>query len=379
MPETENKSRLKYLLKPLSKAEVAFDRWKFERRIRKGKLGEVKVFPYRGYGNQSEINIMGRVMEHNGLSRPKPEDSTWTNIKAMARRYMSREIPNVYLKARFQGKEQLLRADDEGYFHLQMPYQQAVDPQQLWHEIHFKLIDRLIPEQENISAHGEIMIPDQRSEFGVISDIDDTILISKTTHRIEIIRMAMVHNATTRLAFRGVAAFYQALQQGSDGQRHNPVFYVSSSPWNMYDMLEDFFHLNGLPKGPILLRDIGLTANRFIKEKHSRHKLEKIRRIMTYNSKLSFILIGDSGQHDPEIYRQVTDEFPGRVKSIYIRDVTPPRRKAAVQQIAREVENRGIDFVIKSNTSEAVTHAEEAGLILQGSRQEVSNLYTEKA
>lgn len=379
MPETENTHRLKYLLKPLSRAERAFDRWKFERRIRKGKLGEVKIFPYRGYGNPSEINIMGRVLEHNGLARPKPEDSTWTNIRAMARRYMSREIPHVYLKAHFQGEEWLVQADDEGYFHLQMPYQEAVDSQQLWHDIHFRLIDRLISEQEDISAVGEIMIPDQRSEFGVISDIDDTILISKTTHRIEIIRMAMVHNATTRLAFQGVAAFYRALQQGSDGQRHNPVFYVSSSPWNMYDMLEDFFRINDLPKGPILLRDIGLTANRFIKDKHARHKLEKIRRIMAYNPELPFVLVGDSGQHDPEIYRQVTEEFPGRVKAIYIRDVTPPTRKAAVREIARHVEEQGVDFVIKSHTAEAVSHAEEAGLILRGSRERIQQLRTEKA
>ena len=379
MPETENTHRLKYLLKPLSRAERAFDRWKFERRIRKGKLGEVKIFPYRGYGNPSEINIMGRVLEHNGLARPKPEDTTWINIKAMARRYMSREIPHVYLKAHFQGEERLVQADDEGYFHLQMPYQEAVDSQQLWHDIHFRLIDRLISEQEDISSVGEIMIPDQRSEFGVISDIDDTILISKTTHRIEIIRMALVHNATTRLAFEGVAAFYRALQQGSDGERHNPVFYVSSSPWNMYDMLEDFFRINDLPKGPILLRDIGLTANRFIKDKHARHKLEKIRRIMAYNPALPFVLIGDSGQHDPEIYRQVTEEFPGRVKAIYIRDVTPPTRKAAVREIARHVEEQGIDFVIKSHTAEAVSHAEEAGLILRGSRERIQQLRTEKA
>ncbi|MFP4093394.1 MAG: App1 family protein [Cyclobacteriaceae bacterium] len=360
-----------HLLKPLSKAEAAFDRWKFERRIRKGKLGEIMIFPYRGYGNQHEINIMGRVLENNGLAKPHPEDSTWTNIKAMTRRYMSREIPHVYLKANFLGEEKIVKANEEGYFHLQMPYQQTADPEELWHTIHFRMIDRIIPEQTDISARGEILIPDRKSDYGIISDIDDTVLISKTTNRIEIIRMAMMYNATTRTAFRDVAEFYRALQKGSDGQRHNPFFYVSSSPWNMYDMLEDFFQLRGLPKGPILLRDIGLTATRFIKEKHSKHKLEKIRRIMAYNPGLSFILIGDSGQHDPEIYQQVTVEFPGRVKAIYIRDVTSPKRKALVRSIADEVSAQGIDFVIKTKTSEAVTHAENVGFIPKGSREKV--------
>jgi phosphatidate phosphatase APP1 len=361
----------KALLRPLSKAEAAFDRWKFERRIRKGKLGEVIIFPYRGYGNAEEINIMGRVLENNGIAKPRPEDSTWTNIKAMALRYLSREIPHVHIKASFMGEEKTVQADEEGYFHLQLPYHDAVADDRLWHDIRFRLIDRLLPDQESIYATGEVMIPDRQSEFGIISDIDDTILISKTTHRIEIIRMALVHNATTRLAFRGVASFYRALQQGSDGQKHNPVFYVSSSPWNMYDMLEDFFRINELPKGPILLRDIGLTANRFIKDKHARHKLDKIRRIMHYNPGLRFILIGDSGQHDPEIYRQVNEDFPGRVKAIYIRDVTHAKRKAEVEQLAREMQALGVPFVVKSATSDAAIHAEEAGFIRQGSCRDV--------
>lgn len=378
MPKSEKPSRLRYLLKPLNKAETAFDRWKFERRVRKRKLGEIMIFPYRGYGNHENITVMGRVLEHNGLSKPQPEDSTLTNIKAMVRRYLSREIPCVYLKASFRGEERLVRADEEGYFHLQMPYQQAVVSTQQWYEIYFELIDRRLSEQQNITAKGEILIPDQNAQYGVISDIDDTVLISKTTHRIKIILTAILKNATTRQAFRGVVAFYRALHGGSDGMRYNPVFYVSSSPWNMYDMLEDFFHYNDLPKGPILLRDIGLTENRFIKGKHNQHKLEKIRRIMTFNPRLSFILIGDSGQHDPEIYHQVTQEFPGRVKAIYIRDVTNHRRKKAVQKIANAVEKQGVDFVIKSQTWEAVAHAEASGLIQPGSEQRVDRYRTEK-
>lgn len=371
MPEPNMNIALKHLLKPLNKAETAIDRWLFARRVRKGKLGDIIVYPYRGFGNEQEINIVGRVLEHNGLVKPSPEDSTWTNIKAMARRYMSREIPYVYIQAHFQGGKKIVRANDEGYFHLQMPYTEAVDPQQLWHGIQFHLIDRLARNYEPITARGEVLIPDERSEYGIISDIDDTVLISKTTHRIEIFRMALVNNATTRNTFQGVARLYQALQQGSDGECHNPFFYVSSSPWNMYDMLDDFMRINHLPVGPILLRDIGLAENRFIKGKHSKHKLSKIRQIMRYNADLPFILIGDSGQRDPEIYQQVSHEFPGRVKAVYIRDITSEKRKAEVKKIARQMNKKGIPFILKAHTHEAVEHAEQAGLIVKGSSKKV--------
>lgn len=361
----------KPILKSLSELESKFDRWKFERRVKKGKLGEVVVFPYRGFGNGKEIYVKGRVLESNGLAKPHPEDSTWTNIKAMAKRYLSREVPNVYLKASFQGKQQLIKVTGDGYFTLQMTYDKAVNPMQLWHQVEFELIDRSIGRDEAIIGTGEIMIPDQKSEYGIISDIDDTVLISNTTNSIEIVKMALLNNATTRSSFQGVASFYQALQAGSQGDSHNPVFYVSSSPWNMYDMLEDFFEINGLPKGPILLRDIGLTENRLIKGKHSKHKLEKIRRILNFNPKLSFIMLGDSGQHDPEIYQQAVEEFPGRIKAIYIRNVTTEARKEELSSIVNALANQGVDMVLKSNTSDAVSHAEDAGFIVEGSKAKV--------
>ncbi|WPP50293.1 App1 family protein [Catalinimonas niigatensis] len=363
--------RKKFLLKKIVQAEGHVDRWRLNRRIRKGRMGKIIIFPYRGYGNEKEVTIMGRVMEDKGLAKPNVYDSTWTNIKAMFRRYLSREIPFVNLQANFQGEEETIRTDDEGYFHLHMPYQEPLPADQLWHHVHFELQDELIPDQPEISGIGEVMIPDVKSHFGIISDIDDTVLISKTTNRIEIIRMAMVHNATTRLPFHGVSAFYNALQRGSDGERHNPIFYVSSSPWNMYDLLEEFFRLNDIPKGPILLRDIGISETKFLKEKHASHKLEKIRSILSFYPDLPFILIGDSGQHDPEIYQEVVDAYPGRILSIYIRDVTKPERREEVKKIAEELAKKKVDLIIKEDTAKAATHAEKRNFIQQGSSAKI--------
>lgn len=365
-----------FLLKKLSQAELHFDHWRIERRIRKGRLGDVIIFPYRGYGNEERITIRGRVLEHSGLAKPNVYDSTWTNVKAMARRYMSREIPFVRLKAQFQDGEEVLKADDEGYFHLETTFHQPLADDQLWHTVKFKLLDRLYAEPREIVGLGEVMIPDKKSHFGVISDIDDTILISKTTHRIEIIRMAMTNNAKTRMPFKGVSAFYRALQKGRDGLQHNPIFYVSSSPWNMYDLLADFFALNNIPKGPILLRDIGISETKFIKEKHANHKLDKIRRILSFYPKLKFILIGDSGQHDPEIYQQVVEEYPGRILSIYIRDVSNPARNEVVKSISAELSKKGVELIIKQDTSEAATHAELKGYIQAGSAKTIMKEFT---
>jgi len=88
---------------------------------------------------------------------------------------------------------------------------------------------------------------------------------------------------------------------------------------------------------------------------------------------LKFILIGDSSQHDPEIYRQIVAEFPERVKAIYIRDVTVnPERSAQVKKLAEEVLAADSVLVLAGHTLDAARHAAEQGWIKSESLAEIS-------
>src|SRR5690606_38566502 len=99
-----------------------------------------------------------------------------------------------------------------------------------------------------------------------------TVLRTDATSFIKMMKQTFTRNATTRLPFEGVAAFYRALHMGSKiDQYKNPLYFVSSSPWNLYDMLEEFWTLNEIPAGPFLLRDLGITEDKFIKTGHMQH------------------------------------------------------------------------------------------------------------
>jgi phosphatidate phosphatase APP1 len=174
-----------------------------------------------------------------------------------------------------------------------------------------------------------------------------------------------LHNAKTRLPFAGVSEFYKSLQLGRNGKRNNPFFYVSSSPWNMYDLLRDFLDLNEIPAGPLLLRDFGLTNNALVKGGggHMGHKFKEIERILMTYPDLNFVLVGDSGQEDPKIYREVALRFPGRVLAIYIRDVQLAEREKIAIDISKELFAQKLEMVIVDNTSEAADHAAKTGLI----------------
>jgi len=180
-------------------------------------------------------------------------------------------------------------------------------------------------------------------------------------------RTVFLGNARTRLPFPGVAAFYRALETGPAGSGDacgNPLFYVSSSPWNFYELLVEFFELQKIPLGPVLLRDWGITPDELVPTTHATHKLGAIRRIFATYPELPFILVGDSGQEDPEIYAQVIREFPNRVLAAYIRDVGGDEgRRAAVRKLGEELAAEGRTLLLTEDTLSAAKHAAANGWI----------------
>ncbi|HYH44113.1 MAG TPA: App1 family protein, partial [Thermoanaerobaculia bacterium] len=192
---------------------------------------------------------------------------------------------------------------------------------------------------------------------------DDTVVESNVTDRLAAARTVLLGNARTRLPFEGVAAFYQALHGGASGQAGNPLFYVSSSPWNLYDLLAEFLDLHKIPRGPLLLRDLGIDRAKLLSSDHHAHKLAQIRPLLALYPHLTFVLLGDSGQHDPEIYREVVRENPGRIRAVYIRRAGErPGRDEEVEAIARDLEAAGVPLLLLRDTAPAAAHA--ASLVL---------------
>ena len=206
-----------------------------------------------------------------------------------------------------------------------------------------------------------ILTPAATAAYGVISDMDDTVLQSEVTSFLRAARMVLLENARTRLPFAGVAAFYRALEEGPAGGPKNPIFYVSSSPWNLYDVIAGFLEAEGIPAGPLLLRDWDLGPSLF---RNAGHKTRLIREILETFSALPFILIGDSAQEDPEIYAEIVAAHPSRILAVYIRSVEPhPERSAAIRRLTERVAAAGSTLVLADDTLTIASHASAHGWI----------------
>jgi phosphatidate phosphatase APP1 len=336
----------------------------------------VRIDPYRGHGTATDIYISGRVLDDEGIEQPAPDHSRWQNLKAMYKRFETDEIPGVRVRARLYDMQQETTTDGEGYYTFHFQPQTPLDSHKLWHDVHLELLDQIVPDQGAVSATGEVLIPPDSAKHVIVSDLDDTVIRSRAFNLWENWKTLLLNNAYTRTPFAGIPAFYQALQQGSGGSAHNPVFYLSSSMWNVYDMFVDFMEINNIPKGVLFLIDVGIDQEQFITSGHRAHKVSAIENLIELYPNLPFVLIGDSGQKDAEIYAEIARDYPGHVAAIYIRDVTKDRRRQEIQQLVHELHTQyGVDMLHVNHMAEAAEHAAQQNIIDPAAVERVRQAY----
>lgn len=314
------------------------------------------IVPYIGFGNATMVSVRGRVLDEMGFRKHSVQDSAWHNVAALYQRLESDQVAGARVRARFHGAEVDAITDRGGYFQLDIALPTPLEKSG-WHQVALALVDT------DVQASAEVLIPPATARFGIISDIDDTLLWTNVTNKLNMALMLARSNPFTRKAFKGVAAFYRALHAGVSGNEGNPVFYVSSSPWHLFDPLVDFMRLQDIPLGPLMLRELRVRS--FLKPEASRnHKLEKIEKILRAYPGLPFVLIGDSGERDPEIYAEVVRRHPDAIKVIYIRNVNPdPARIEALDRLVEQVAASGAQLVLTGDSAAAAEHAIGAGLI----------------
>lgn len=331
-----------------------------------GLEGHPAIMAYRGYGNARQVFLKGHVLDDRLLYESEKGDRKRKNFLAMLSRYMSKEMPCKKVKITFAGREVTVQSDEEGYFEAELLFDTPLGMEG-WLPARYELLDGQLPAGETMPvSESSVYIQEKDSEFGIISDVDDTILVSHASKTLRKLRLILTKNAKTRLPFSGVAAFYHALQTGIDKGCCNPIFYVSSSEWNLYDFLVDFCEVRGIPRGPFLLQKYKANLWEILKSGGGSHihKVDKIRHLLEAYPGLNFILIGDSGQRDAQLYAEVVREFPVRILAVYIRDVTGPGKKEArLREIAAEMKEKGTDMLLAKNTAEAARHAYDNGFI----------------
>ena len=341
-------------------------------RRRLGALDPIQIVPYRTYGTPNNVYVRGRVLENKNIAVTADTDTLFENLLNMYKRFETDEVPRAMVQLNLPGEQPQVVTNKEGYFVFNLTPTAPLITEELYHSFSLELLE---PAKSGNAVLAEMMIPPADAEYGIISDIDDTIIRTGATSLLSMGKTVLLGTARTRLPFAGVSAFYKALQLGRNGKCNNPFFYVSSAPWNLYDLLIDFMDHNEIPAGPLLLRDFGIQSDSFTSGDYLSHKFKEIAQILDTYPHLNFVLAGDSGQQDPPIYHEVVKHYPGRIICVYIRDVVQGVKREKAEQVASELSKLGVEMMLTEHTVQAAEHAAAIGLIYQ---KEISAIAEDK-
>jgi phosphatidate phosphatase APP1 len=316
--------------------------------------------PYRGYGSHAEIFLIGRAFRQSRPNGAGAEGSLRVLLRDVRRRITRRPIRGARITARFGGSELQVTADRDGYFRIHLRPRSIPPGDGGWHAV-----DLVLAADPPVRATGQVFIPPARCRCVIISDIDDTVMRTGVANKLKMLWRLFVADAASRVAFPGAAALYRALHAGAAGNESNPMLYVSRAPWGIYDMLTAFFRRHAIPEGPVMfLREWGLSWRHPLPRRAEEHKRDLIVHMLRLYADLPFVLIGDSGQHDPEVYAEIVAAHPGRVVAVYIRNVSyDAARIAEIERLAASVTAARSSLVLAADSVAMAEHAAGLGLI----------------
>jgi phosphatidate phosphatase APP1 len=346
----------------VGRADDLADRLLERLRAKFGHDHDATIVPYLGHAAPGGAHLSGRVLRRPPLVAPAATDSKWRNLKNVYTSFATREVPHARVRALYAGASVEAIADSEGYFQMEL-HPESVPAAPVWQSAAFELIDPAPGNPANAHARASVLAPPDTARYAVVSDIDDTIVATNVTSKAKMALTVLFSNAHTRMPFAGLPAFYRALRDGTSGNEGNPIFYVSNGPWNLYPLVLEFLRLNDIPIGPIFLRDFG-DELLFESTGHGSHKRAWIDRLLGTYPHLPFVLIGDSGERDPEIYSDIAERHPGRIRAIYIRSIDrSQRRMTELEKLASRASAAGTPFILAPDSASAAVHAVSENLI----------------
>jgi phosphatidate phosphatase APP1 len=327
-----------------------------QRRVRRalGRPEDVQLVGYRSWVTPSRAVVLGRaILADVGLEQRL--DRLPRVLRVAHERFWTLGAQPVPVRVAWEGQVATHSSDSGGFIDIALPLPGGAPAVSTRAEL--SLADGGGP---GVSV--EVFGLKPGAAFGVVSDIDDTVLETELTNPWKRFLQLIYSQQPMRLPFDGIAALYQAFAQAN-----NPVFYVSNAPWNLYEHVVELLDHHGIPRGPVLLRDSRLTE-RLVRDPESGevlvHKQRALRRIVEEHPGLPFVLLGDSSRRDPLRYVEIAEAFPGRVAAIYIRRVHGLlARRGSLDELVQRAKRAGVELVIADDTVTMAKHARSRGFV----------------
>lgn len=314
---------------------------------------------YRGYVNEKQLIVFGHVFESWAPDKYRTDRRGIKHAFSIIHMFRIKPLNNIEVRLKFKNLDLTTKTQEDGYFRFDVPFHEELESG--WHTycVTCKINDIGIIET------AELLKP-YESKVGIISDIDDTFLISHSNSIFKKLYVMLLKNINKRKIFEDVVKHYQHLSiAGQDSDKaSNSFFFVSSSEWNLYGFINDFAEMHELPKAVIKLKKIKTGIRDFFatgRGSHD-HKFDKIKDIISFYPHLEYVLLGDDSQKDAFIYERICKTFPKNIKAVYLRQ-TGKKQDIKVYEALKNIESLNVATCYFQGSDKALLHSKNIGVI----------------
>lgn len=330
-----------------ARLDIALMRWR-ARRVRAAGY-RPSVIGYTGYGSTTWVRLLGRVLLTKDPNRA-PEDEP--SGSRGWRSFTSVPVENALVDFSIDGHQGTVRSDHSGLVDSVID----VDLTPGWHTAE-------LSSEGSTPTTAAINIVDPTTRFGIVSDIDDTVMVTALPRPLLAAWHTFVVNEHARATTPGMPVLYERLVTT---HASTPVVYLSTGAWNIAPALTRFLSRNLYPRGALLLTDWGPTAERWFRSGRD-HKKKSLERLAEEFPDIRWLLIGDDGQHDESIYSEFAISHPDHVAAVCIRQLTPGEAvlagAAALNREAGAAALTQATWLYGNDGSELATQLSKLGLI----------------
>jgi phosphatidate phosphatase APP1 len=288
-----------------ARIEDAFHAFRANRARKRGLLPT--VIPYSGYGGDGWIRVLGRVLLVRARKTPSADKPRNRSVRGW-RSFTSVPDGDVAVIVTAGGREYRVMADRGGVVDTRLDVRLPAG----WNTITLRTEDS--PE-----AEAPVFVVERDTTLGLLSDIDDTVMVTALPRPLLAAWNTFVLDEHARTPVAGMSVLYERIVRAHPGA---PVVYLSTGAWNVAPTLTRFLSRNLYPAGALLLTDWGPTHDRLFRS-GKEHKRTNLARLATDFPDLRWVLVGDDGQHDEELYGEFARAHPECVAAVCIRQLSP--------------------------------------------------------
>lgn len=279
----------------------------------RGRAGADALVLYYAFGSGGAAVLEGRLIDHQIHAVPARDDSRHRNLRRNLRLLFNKERGHASVCATLDGRHWRVHTNVEGYFKLELRNLEALAFG--WHRVRVTAAA--------VTARIPLLLLPPENVHGVISDFDDTLMITEVNRRWRMLANTFLRNPLQRRVVPGMPALFRSLAARNPVPGSAPVFYLSASPRQLHMPLQAVLDHNGFPPGVLITKRVTNDATREPLFDQMRYKLARCEEILARAPHVRFTLIGDDGEHDPEIFHELRQRYPQRIDAVWIRRVHP--------------------------------------------------------